>query len=585
MGGFDANWASSVLTVNRTSHYFAKVSKGLLTVAGAFVASVLLVVLQRRIRSLRMALRVSRSLHAESRAGAVSSERYTAFDRRMGSLSADSVLDERTWDDLHLDAVFRHCDHTASQVGRQMLYHTLRRAALTPTEASMFDARARAFDADPVVAGQVRAVLSTLQDPAAADLEAACFGELPPRPWFWWIFPVLSVCAAVTLIGGAWWPTLWIGALAIGVCNMIAQMFYRPRVAPLLPALRDLPNFLRTSAQLGRIPLPTFVQECDTLRMGVTRLRAVGTATRWLRVDALGGNELANSIQEYVNILFLLDLNAFVFAVETLRGERALLQAMFRSMGAIDVALSVASWRTECGAWSTPTFAPLTKQLRARAMRHPLVRDCVPNDLTVEDQSLLITGSNMSGKTTFIRALAVNVVLAQALATVCADEWHAPVLRVRSSIGLSDSLLEGKSYYLAEIESVRRMIEAKAEGIQHLFVIDELFRGTNTNERVAAAIATLSWLNRGDDLVAVATHDLEVFEPLGSHYAAYHFREQLDASTLSFDYRLYPGLSSTTNAIALLEALHFPDELIAHARSTLGPDTNRPGLSVTNHPG
>jgi DNA mismatch repair ATPase MutS len=183
---------------------------------------------------------------------------------------------------------------------------------------------------------------------------------------------------------------------------------------------------------------------------------------------------------------------------------------------------------------------------------------------------VLITGSNMSGKTTFVRALGANAVLAQSVATTRASIWRAPVFRIRTSIGQSDSLLEGKSYYLAEVESVRRMLLSKESGVQHLFLLDELFRGTNTSERVAAGYATLAWLHRGDDLVVVATHDVELHALLGDTYEAYHFREQVQDGALTFDYRVQPGLSSTRNAIALLEVMRFPAGLVADARSALG---------------
>jgi DNA mismatch repair ATPase MutS len=200
----------------------------------------------------------------------------------------------------------------------------------------------------------------------------------------------------------------------------------------------------------------------------------------------------------------------------------------------------------------------------------------VPNSLAVEDASVLITGSNMSGKTTFVRAIGVNALLAQTLHTVCADVWRAPMLRVRTSIGRSDSLTEGKSYYLAEVESVRALVQAKAGGQQHLFLLDEIFRGTNTTERVAAAAAVLAYLNRGTDLVIVATHDIEVLDLLGDTYAAHHFREEIADGAVSFDYRIHGGPSSTRNAIALLEVMEYPAALVADARVALDWQQRRP---------
>jgi DNA mismatch repair ATPase MutS len=178
-----------------------------------------------------------------------------------------------------------------------------------------------------------------------------------------------------------------------------------------------------------------------------------------------------------------------------------------------------------------------------------------------------------------VRALGVNAVLAQTLNTACASRWSAPLLRVRTFIGRADSIVEGKSYYLAEAEAVLSLIRAKEDGRQHLFLLDEIFRGTNTTERIAAAAAVLAHLNRGDDLVVVATHDLEVLDLLGGTFAPHHFTEQIDESGLTFDYRIRPGPSSTRNAIALLKFMSYPDSVVSDAVANL--DWQGTGAAMT----
>jgi len=100
---------------------------------------------------------------------------------------------------------------------------------------------------------------------------------------------------------------------------------------------------------------------------------------------------------------------------------------------------------------------------------------------------------------------------------------------------------------------------------RHLFLIDEIFRGTNTTERVAAAAAVLAYLNHGDDMVIVATHDMEVLDLLGTSYVAHHFREEMSGGEVRFDYRIHDAQSSTRNAIALLDVMGYPAELVADA--------------------
>ena len=138
-----------------------------------------------------------------------------------------------------------------------------------------------------------------------------------------------------------------------------------------------------------------------------------------------------------------------------------------------------------------------------------------------------------------------------------------------SCIARSDSVLEGKSYYLAEVESIRALIVQKGDGVQHLFLIDELVRGTNMAERGAGAFAVLEYLNRGDDIVVAATHDTELLGMLGDAYAPYHFREGITGDNWSFDFTLRDGQATTRNAIALLEQMKYPAEIVVSARNAL----------------
>jgi DNA mismatch repair ATPase MutS len=115
------------------------------------------------------------------------------------------------------------------------------------------------------------------------------------------------------------------------------------------------------------------------------------------------------------------------------------------------------------------------------------------------------------------------------------------------------------------VERVAELIASSGTARPHLFIIDEIFRGTNTVERIASSKGVLEWLERGDDLVFVATHDIELIELLGAGYAYYHFREDIVGGELRFGYRIHPGPSSTRNAIALLELYEFPEGIVQEA--------------------
>jgi len=538
-------------------------------VFGALFLGGLLLLLPRFFSQTKGTLQIVRGLRALRSARHEDMTLIAAYHRRFPTDLGTEPLADRTWRDLDFDEVFHSLDFTASEPGRQSLYHHLRSPHFSLEPLARLDRAARSFAADDPAATRARASLSELSDRRASYLESLLFGELPRRPRLWWLFPLLTAAAVTCLALVFVWPQMGVVWLGICVVNVGVQIFYKPRVQRFIPALHELPAFLRVSRALGHLPIADLADESRVLREGAKSFGSLRLATSWLMFEPEQANELASSVYEYVNLLFLFDVNAFVFATETIRASRETARGMFAALGYVDVAQSVAAWRQTLPRWTTPEFMPAEKALHVDALAHPLLSNAVANSLNVDGASVLITGSNMSGKTTFVRTLGVNAVLAQTLHTVCAGVWRGPMLRVRTSIQRADSLMEGKSTYLSEVESVLELIRAKESGQQHLFLLDELFRGTNTTERVAAAYAVLAFLNTGLDLVVVATHDLELLDLLDGTYDMHHFREQVAADGLTFDYLIRPGASSTRNAIALLKVMQYPESLVAVALATV----------------
>ena len=201
---------------------------------------------------------------------------------------------------------------------------------------------------------------------------------------------------------------------------------------------------------------------------------------------------------------------------------------------------------------------------------HPLIDHCVSNTVTLHGKSVLITGSNMSGKTSFIRSIGVCQLVAEALNTCFARSFRYPSgMRLASAIHMEDSLLEGKSFFLQEVQTIKEMIDLSREG-NHLFLLDELFKGTNTVERIAIAKAVLSALIRQRNIVFVSTHDIELASLLKDEYDLYHFCENVENGVLSFDYKLKSGPVTERNAIRILEICGYPQEVVQEAYSAVG---------------
>ena len=542
-------------------------SRASLLLAGA--AAAVMVMLPRFVSLLRVTLRIKREERALRTAREPNLTSARAYHELLSERERAGALDDRTWRDLDMDDVLSSLDFTVSEPGRQYLYHLLRTPRMDGDAMVRLDRVVRQLEETEGAGERLRQPLRDLADPRAARLVNLIFDDLPARPRIWLAFPVLTTAAVTCLalvpihpVMAMWW---------VGVCfvNLLVQVTYKPNVKQFVPALHEVPAFLATAGALAGVNVDELNPERRVLRDGARDLHSMGSATRWLMFEPSEAGEFVGSAYEWVNLLFLLDVNAFVFSVESLRASRDRLRAMWQALGFIDAVQAVADWRRTLAHWCVPQFTEPRKALHVEAVVHPLVADAVPNALAIDGTSVLISGSNMAGKTTFVRALGVNAVLAQTLATACATRWESPFLRVRSCIGRADSVLEGKSYYLAEVEAVLALIRAKGDGEQHLFLLDETFRGTNTTERVAAAFAVLRHLDRGLDIVVVATHDLEVLDLLDGEYAPHHFREQIVNDELTFDYLIRPGPSSTRNAIALLRFMDYPAGLIGDAIASL----------------
>lgn len=211
-----------------------------------------------------------------------------------------------------------------------------------------------------------------------------------------------------------------------------------------------------------------------------------------------------------------------------------------------------------------PELAEGPPRLEAEGLAHPLLPRSkrVANDVTLDGpgKALLITGSNMSGKSTLLRSMGVAVVMAQAGAPVAARRLSLTPLRVRTSIRISDSLSSGYSHFYAELLALKRVVDEASEG-PVFFLLDEILHGTNSHERQAGAVAVAVHLLRQGALGAITTHDLgltELVDRLPGQVRLVHFQEQHQGDQMTFDYRLRDGLLRSGNALALMRQLGLP---------------------------
>lgn len=242
------------------------------------------------------------------------------------------------------------------------------------------------------------------------------------------------------------------------------------------------------------------------------------------------------------------------------------------ALGELEALIALATLHYDHPGWAFPTVeagqTASSPQVEAANLAHPLLppERAVGNDVKVGPQGsfLLITGSNMSGKSTLLRAIGVNCVLAQMGAPICGDMLHLPPLRVMSSMRVQDSLSQGVSFFMAELRGLKTVVDSalltqQAGGPPLLYLLDEILQGTNTAERQIAARHIIRRLVDAGAIGAVSTHDLTLAASpeLAAAAVSMHFTESFsrgpDGPSMHFDYKLRPGIATSTNALTLME--------------------------------
>ena len=485
--------------------------------------------------------------------------------------STSNHVDDKTWVDLELPKVFTDLDTTTTRIGSQALFKDLRVYAEDPSEPSERYGVYRALRADPALREEIQLTLWHLRQDSNAYLADYLFGEPPERPTYFGpllLWSLLSVAVLATVIALSWsiWP--W---LVVVVINVIIVLRVSRQVNRNAESLKACARMLGVAERLSAIRTGSErIPALARLAQLAPRRAEARRAIRWFSSHQT--NDLAASAMLWLNLGFLLELLSYVHAANAVARFRADLASTYELVGSLDAAIAIASFLERCPEHCQPEFAN-GALIDIEDGWHPLLRQPVKNSIRLDGQSALITGSNMAGKTTFIKMVGTNIILGRTLGVCLASKATIPRSGVRASIRGEHSVESGKSHYFAEIEAILSFIESAKRGDASVFLIDELFSGTNTVERIAAACAVLQSISAKAQML-VTTHDVELQELLGQRFDLYHFQENPDVEGF-FDYRLRAGRATERNAIRLLERMGFPDDIVREALA-LASDDGKP---------
>lgn len=475
------------------------------------------------------------------------------------------MISERTFADLDLEELFMALDRTHSKIGQQFLYMMLRTIPQRENRIPHLERIISFCDGNKSFRSGMVEKLKALNAEGAYFLQHLLHGENLDRPRWYWVVPMLSGMSLATLFLTFFFPVLPLFILIVSV-NVVIHYINKGNVLTYSNSVPQLVRLYRVSRFVQEHE--EAVEEKTLFDESLEKVGGIVRSSTFLSWESRINNEmgqLADYFLELIKAAFLLEPIMIFRVVEALDAHRSHIKKLFYEVATIDSAISVLSYREELPFHVQPVLDE-AETLSATDLFHPLIPAPVSNSIQVKKgKSVLISGSNMSGKTTFIRTIGINMLLAQTINTVCARDFRSSPFRIFSAVRIADDLFEDTSYYFEEVKVIKEMMTESQSGQRNLFLLDELFKGTNTVERVASGKAVLSYLNQRENLVFASTHDLELTDLLGGSYDFYHFEESVENEELIFDYKIKDGKWTHTNAIKILEINGFPKEVTEEA--------------------
>lgn len=481
----------------------------------------------------------------------------------------DSEIDDITWYDLDMLSVFEKLNHTYSSIGSESLYQRLRTFSFDSKEQNRLEHLIDYFDQNPAIREKVEFTFAQLGKKDNNFVVDYLLNGQEKKLAHLSLYISLGLVPLISLI---LFFIGWEQALILFISSILVNiLYYQSQKITLnaeLTSMGYLVQTILTANKLTKIDTPLK----EELRSYVKPLKGVLKFSFSFRTK---NNSDAEAILDYLNMMIMLPFISYHFVLNRLDNYHEEAFSMWEALGQLEVACAILNYRTYSDSCCRPEF---TKgDVKGENVSHPLIDGAVENPVNWQKDTL-VTGSNASGKSTYVKAVAINCILAQTVFTCTAETFTLERGHVLTSMAVKDDIFEGDSYFVAEIKSVERILD-KVKTNEHCYCfIDEILRGTNTIERIAASFSILKWLSQYSSLAFVATHDIELTEMLKEPCDNVHFEEQITSeSGISFDYVLRSGPAKSRNALKLLQVMNYPDSIIneAEKRAKLFEETKQ----------
>lgn len=489
-------------------------------------------------------------------------EKVRIYHDEIKGLIGDKLVDEITWDDLEMDQVFSCLNKTKSFVGEQMLYHRLHNLSWKNDEKMQSFLSENKSDRAAIEKG-LKAVGKTDGDYNLPKflINAELFKL--ENGWLYHVLQLMLVAAiALSFFSESYGMLALIGVVGV---NLMVYMMTKLKYEVYIESIAKLKQIYDFSKWLISDEKRAAVFATDE---EIRSVKALAKMSKLIlnfsnrKHSALTG-DITGLMWDYIWGVTLLDVSLFNWIMRIVEDKQGDIFNLYMLVGKVDSELSLLEAKEELPWWCIPNIDDNEKNIRAEELVHPLLANPVSNSITINGK-IMLTGANASGKSTFMKAIAINVIMAQTINIVTAKSMSLAPMLVMTCMSLRDDVLSGESYYFREAKYLKRMLDVIDSGEPVFCVIDEILKGTNTTERIAASRAILEHIAETDCLAMVATHDMELTE--NEDYDKYYFNSKIENGDVVFDYILRRGVGGVSNAIALLELLKYPMDIIKRAK-------------------
>ncbi|MEQ8199304.1 MAG: hypothetical protein ABRQ27_15095 [Clostridiaceae bacterium] len=480
-----------------------------------------------------------------------------------GVEKGENYINAQSFDDLSMDEIFKVVDRTNSTPGETMLMYTLTDPIFDVGELQKRDKIIDEIKENTSLRDKLNYLLFDLGREGKREVLSFILEDKKPS----------RIKEFLYMLIGSLIPVFILGAIFIDLRFLIAAtMVYLVNI--------EIHYHIENKFEIGNIPylakmISTLkkIKEIDDDEFKDFRERAERIYGRIKPINReiffISKSEDLDSLLDLVFLFFLLQERAYYKFIKKLPVYRNDLYDGYKLIGEIDTYCSVAALRADLPCYAKPEFNR-KKEIQIEEGYHLLVENAVANSIEVNKTGAIITGSNMSGKSTFLKMTAINCLFAQTIFTCPAKKYEGDLFHIITSLNPKEDILEGKSYYLGEAKAILSILQEQAKGKNVVCFIDEIFRGTNPLERISASRALLNYFNKEKVLCLISTHDIEITRYFDNIYNFYHFEDDVSREKgLIFDYHIKEGIGTKSNAIKLLEYIGYPEEVTKEANETL----------------